>query len=101
MEPALHAMPRGADYRSCYVKKTISARIPSSASTKLVHGGLRYLEHYEFSLGAQGADRTRSIVACSAASDTSLRFVMPHDKGQRPAWMIPRRLVFVRSLGTP
>jgi glycerol-3-phosphate dehydrogenase len=47
------------------LRAAVRARRPgrshtSSASTKLIHGGLRYLEHYEFATGAQGADRARS-----------------------------------------
>jgi glycerol-3-phosphate dehydrogenase len=45
------------------------ARTPRRASTKLIHGGLRYLEYYEFSAGAQGAGRARA--ACCAARRTS------------------------------
>ncbi|HEY1042511.1 MAG TPA: glycerol-3-phosphate dehydrogenase [Telluria sp.] len=60
----------------------------SSASSKLVHGGLRYLEHFEFSL-VRKALREREILLRSAPHIIwPLRFVMPHDAGQRPAWLI-------------
>lgn len=60
----------------------------SSASSKLVHGGLRYLEHYEFAL-VRKALREREVLLKSAPHIIwPLRFVMPHDAGQRPAWLI-------------
>ncbi|HEU4851253.1 MAG TPA: glycerol-3-phosphate dehydrogenase [Telluria sp.] len=60
----------------------------SSASSKLIHGGLRYLEHYEFSL-VRKALREREVLLRSAPHIIwPLRFVMPHDAGQRPAWLI-------------
>jgi glycerol-3-phosphate dehydrogenase len=60
----------------------------SSASSKLIHGGLRYLEHFEFSL-VRKALREREILLRSAPHIMwPLRFVMPHDAGQRPAWLI-------------
>ena len=64
------------------------ARHTSSASTKLVHGGLRYLEYYEFSL-VRKALREREILLRAAPHIISpLRFVMPHEAKTRPAWMI-------------
>lgn len=60
----------------------------SSSSTKLIHGGLRYLEHYDFGL-VRKALLEREVLLRSAPHIISpLRFVMPHDRGQRPAWMI-------------
>lgn len=60
----------------------------SSSSTKLIHGGLRYLEHYEFSL-VRKALREREVLLKSAPHIMRpLRFVMPHDPSMRPAWMI-------------
>ncbi|MFL6674420.1 MAG: glycerol-3-phosphate dehydrogenase [Massilia sp.] len=60
----------------------------SSASSKLVHGGLRYLEHLELAM-VRKALAEREVLLQSAPHITRpLRFVMPHDAGQRPAWMI-------------
>lgn len=60
----------------------------SSASSKLIHGGLRYLEHREFGL-VRKALAEREVLLCSAAHIMHpLRFVMPHDSSQRPAWLI-------------
>lgn len=60
----------------------------SSASSKLIHGGLRYLEHREFGL-VRKALAERELLLCSAPHIMHpLRFVMPHDATQRPAWLI-------------
>jgi glycerol-3-phosphate dehydrogenase len=60
----------------------------SSASSKLIHGGLRYLEHFEFGL-VRKALAEREVLLRSAPHVTrALRFVMPLDAGQRPAWLI-------------
>ncbi len=60
----------------------------SSASTKLIHGGLRYLEFYDFGLVRKSL-REREIVLESAPHlCRPLRFVLPHDSHLRPAWMI-------------
>ena len=60
----------------------------SSASTKLIHGGLRYLEHREFGL-VRKALREREVLLRSAPHIMRpLRFVLPHDPSMRPAWLI-------------
>jgi glycerol-3-phosphate dehydrogenase len=60
----------------------------SSASTKLIHGGLRYLEFYDFGLVRKSL-REREIVLRSAPHICwPMRFVLPHDSHLRPAWMI-------------
>ena len=60
----------------------------SSASSKLIHGGLRYLEYLEFGL-VRKALRERELLLRSAPHIIRpLRFVMPHVKNGRPAWMI-------------
>ena len=60
----------------------------SSASTKLIHGGLRYLEHYEFNLVRKALIEREVLLRSAPHIMWPLRFVMPHDRGQRPAWMI-------------
>ncbi|MEK0428046.1 MAG: hypothetical protein RL001_573, partial [Pseudomonadota bacterium] len=60
----------------------------SSASTKLIHGGLRYLEHYEFGLVRKALIEREVLLRSAPHIMWPMRFVMPHDKGQRPAWMI-------------
>lgn len=60
----------------------------SSASTKLIHGGLRYLENYEFGLVRKALIEREVLLRSAPHIMWPMRFVMPHDKGQRPAWMI-------------
>jgi glycerol-3-phosphate dehydrogenase len=64
------------------------ARHTSSASTKLIHGGLRYLEYYEFSLVRKALQEREVLLKAAPHIMRPLRFVMPHDPGMRPAWMI-------------
>jgi len=60
----------------------------SSSSTKLIHGGLRYLEHYEFSLVRKALAEREVLLKSAPHIMSPLRFVMPHDPTMRPAWMI-------------
>jgi glycerol-3-phosphate dehydrogenase len=60
----------------------------SSASTKLIHGGLRYLEHYEFRLVRKALAERERLIDAAPHIMWPLRFVMPHDAHLRPAWMI-------------
>jgi glycerol-3-phosphate dehydrogenase len=60
----------------------------SSASTKLIHGGLRYLEHYEFSLVRKALAEREVLMRSAPHIMRPLRFVMPHDPSMRPVWMI-------------
>jgi len=71
----------------------------SSASSKLIHGGLRYLEQYEFSLVAK-ALAERDVVLNSAPHIVRpLRFVLPHEPHLRPEWMIRAGLLLYDRLG--
>ncbi|WP_343584640.1 glycerol-3-phosphate dehydrogenase [Herbaspirillum sp.] len=60
----------------------------SSASTKLIHGGLRYLEYYEFRLVAEALSEREHLLDIAPHIAWPLRFVMPHVAGLRPRWMI-------------
>ncbi|WP_157451269.1 glycerol-3-phosphate dehydrogenase [Caldimonas taiwanensis] len=60
----------------------------SSASTKLIHGGLRYLEYYEFSLVRKALQEREVLLRSAPHIMWPLRFVMPHDPAMRPVWMI-------------
>jgi len=60
----------------------------SSASSKLIHGGLRYLEQYEFRLVAEALAEREILLAVAAHLTSPLRFVMPHVPELRPRWMI-------------
>jgi glycerol-3-phosphate dehydrogenase len=60
----------------------------SSSSTKLIHGGLRYLEYYEFSLVRKALAEREVLLKSAPHVMWPLRFVMPHDPSMRPVWMI-------------
>ncbi|MEO7853226.1 MAG: glycerol-3-phosphate dehydrogenase [Rubrivivax sp.] len=60
----------------------------SSSSTKLIHGGLRYLEHYEFALVRKALAEREVLLRSAPHIMWPLRFVMPHDPGMRPVWMV-------------
>jgi len=60
----------------------------SSASSKLVHGGLRYLEHYAFRLVREALGEREVLLAKAPHIIWPLRFVLPHMPGQRPRWML-------------
>ncbi len=60
----------------------------SSASTKLIHGGLRYLEHLQLSLVRKALIEREILLGSAPHLMRPLRFVLPHDAHLRPAWMI-------------
>src|SRR5688572_27042761 len=60
----------------------------SSASSKLIHGGLRYLEYYEFRLVREALREREVLLAIAPHIISPLDFVLPHDPSLRPAWMI-------------
>src|SRR2546423_8042771 len=60
----------------------------SSASSKLIHGGLRYLEHYEFRLVAEALAERETLLRVAAHLTSPMRFVMPHVPELRSRWMI-------------
>jgi glycerol-3-phosphate dehydrogenase len=60
----------------------------SSGSTKLFHGGLRYLEYYEFNLVRQALKEREVLLANMPHISWPLRFILPHHRGLRPAWFL-------------
>ena len=60
----------------------------SSASTKLIHGGLRYLEYYEFGMVRKSLAERELLLRSAPHIMWPMRFVMPHNPTMRPAWMI-------------
>ena len=71
----------------------------SSASTKLVHGGLRYLEHGEFRLVREALREREVLLSAAPHIVWPMRFVLPHDKGARPAWMLRAGLFLYDLIG--
>ena len=64
------------------------AAATSSASSKLIHGGLRYLEHYEFRLVAEALAEREVLLRVAGHLTWPLVFIMPHVPELRPRWMI-------------
>ncbi|WP_116653177.1 glycerol-3-phosphate dehydrogenase [Pelagibacterium sediminicola] len=75
------------------------ASATSSASTKLIHGGLRYLEHYEFRLVREALKEREVLWAMAPHIIWPLRFVLPHHKGLRPAWLLRLGLFLYDHIG--
>ena len=71
----------------------------SRAATKLIHGGLRYLEHYEFRLVRESLMEREVLWANAPHIIWPLRFVLPHHKGLRPAWLLRLGLFMYDHLG--
>ena len=75
------------------------ASATSSASTKLIHGGLRYLEHYEFRLVREALQEREVLWRMAPHIIRPLRFVLPHHEGLRPAWLLRLGLFLYDHLG--
>jgi D-erythritol 1-phosphate dehydrogenase len=71
----------------------------SSRSGKLIHGGLRYLEYYEFRLVREALIEREVLLRAAPHIVWPLRFVLPHSREQRPAWMIRLGLFLYDHLG--
>nr|MDJ0613599.1 glycerol-3-phosphate dehydrogenase [Rhizobiaceae bacterium] len=71
----------------------------SSWSTKLIHGGLRYLEHFEFRLVREALMEREVLLKMAPHIIWPLRFVLPHHKGLRPAWLLRLGLFLYDNLG--
>lgn len=93
---ARDAAGRGLSVVLC--EKDDLASHTSSASSKLIHGGLRYLEYYEFGLVRKALIEREVLLRSAPHIMRPLRFVMPVDKGQRPAWMLRAGLFLYDSL---
>lgn len=93
---ARDAAGRGLSVVLC--EKDDLAQHTSSASTKLIHGGLRYLEHYDFGLVRKALIEREVLLRAAPHILRPMRFVMPHDQGQRPAWMIRAGLFLYDAL---
>ena len=89
----------GRGLRVALVEQADFAGATSSASTKLIHGGLRYLEHYEFRLVAEALAEREVLLRIASHIARPLRFVMPQVAELRPAWMIRAGLWLYDHLG--
>ncbi|NCF45612.1 MAG: glycerol-3-phosphate dehydrogenase [Proteobacteria bacterium] len=71
----------------------------SSASTKLIHGGLRYLEHYKFRLVREALRERERLWQLAPHIIWPMRFVLPHHRGLRPQWLLRLGLFIYDHLG--
>jgi glycerol-3-phosphate dehydrogenase len=94
---ARDAAGRGLSVLLC--EKADLASGTSSASTKLIHGGLRYLEYYEFRLVREALAEREVLLRAAPHIIRPLRFVLPHHRGLRPAWLIRLGLFLYDHLG--
>jgi len=81
------------------VEKEDLASGTSSASTKLIHGGLRYLENYDFKLVRHSLIEREVLLQSAPHIIWPLRFVLPHHRGLRPSWLLRTGLFMYDNLG--
>ncbi|MEM7775543.1 MAG: glycerol-3-phosphate dehydrogenase [Pseudomonadota bacterium] len=89
----------GRGYSVFLAEKDDLARGTSSGSTKLIHGGLRYLEHYEFRLVRESLKEREVLWAMAPHIIWPLRFVLPYTQGLRPAWLLRLGLFIYDHIG--
>lgn len=93
---AVDAAGRGLKVGLC--EKSDLAGATSSASSKLIHGGLRYLEHYEFRLVKEALAEREVLLKMAPHIASPMRFCLPHRPHLRPAWMIRAGLFLYDNL---
>ncbi|MDW9740700.1 glycerol-3-phosphate dehydrogenase [Sinorhizobium meliloti] len=90
----------GRGYSVALAEMSDFASGTSSGSTKLIHGGLRYLEHYEFRLVREALMEREVLWAMAPHVIWPMRFVLPfHKGGPRPAWLIRLGLFLYDHIG--
>src|SRR5213080_3228574 len=89
----------GRGLKVLLVEQNDLASATSSASTKLIHGGLRYLEYFEFRLVAEALAERETLLKIAPHIIWPLEFVLPHESHLRPAWMIRAGLFLYDHLG--
>jgi D-erythritol 1-phosphate dehydrogenase len=78
----------GRGLRVVLCEKGDLAEGTSSRSSKLIHGGLRYLEYYEFRLVREALIEREVLLSIAPHIIRPMRFVLPHSSGQRPVWLL-------------
>ena len=94
---ARDAAGRGLEVVLC--EKDDLAQHTSSSSTKLIHGGLRYLEHYDFLLVRHALQEREVLLKSAPHIIWPLRFLLPHHKALRPWWLIRLGLFLYDNIG--
>src|SRR5689334_19778284 len=90
----------GRGLKVVVVEQSDLAAATSSASTKLIHGGLRYLESFEFRLVRESLEERERLLAIAPHIVRPMRFVLPHVRGLRPRWQIRLGLFFYDHFGS-
>jgi glycerol-3-phosphate dehydrogenase len=81
------------------VEKDDLASHTSSASTKLIHGGLRYLEYYEFGLVREALQERERLLRLAPHLIRPMHFVLPHEHAVRPWWLVRLGLLLYDTIG--
>ncbi len=89
----------GRGLRVLLCEKGDLAEGTSSRSGKLIHGGLRYLEYYEFRLVREALKEREVLLRIAPHIVWPMRFVIPHSREQRPVWMLRLGLFLYDNLG--
>ncbi len=89
----------GRGYSALLCEMADLASGTSSRSTKLIHGGLRYLEHFDFRLVRESLIEREVLWRIAPHIVRPMRFVLPHRTGLRPAWMLRVGLFLYDNLG--
>jgi glycerol-3-phosphate dehydrogenase len=85
----------------CLAEQSDLAEATSSASTKLIHGGLRYLEYFDFRLVRESLMERERLLRAAPHIIWPLRFVLPHENAIRPAWLVRLGLFLYDHIGGP
>ena len=89
----------GRGLKVLLVEQDDLASATSSWSSKLIHGGLRYLEQYEFRLVREALQEREVMLRIAPHIIHPLEFILPHDKHMRPAWMVRAGLFMYDHIG--
>ena len=89
----------GRGYSVFLAEKGDLASGTSSGATKLIHGGLRYLEHYEFRLVRESLTERETLWSIAPHIIWPMRFVLPHHSDLRPAWLLRLGLFLYDHIG--
>jgi glycerol-3-phosphate dehydrogenase len=81
------------------VEKDDLAAHTSSASTKLIHGGLRYLEYYEFKLVREALKERERLLRAAPHLIYPMHFILPHENAVRPWWLVRLGLLIYDTIG--
>lgn len=89
----------GRGYKVAMAEMNDLASGTSSWSSKLIHGGFRYLEHYEFRLVRESLIEREVLLRSAPHIIWPMRFVLPHHKAMRPAWLLRLGLFLYDHMG--